>query len=58
MATEEDSPSQKAKTPLTVEEIKAILYREEVTESTGVLTPDWDKMRLCRQLLEVLGEDV
>lgn len=43
--------------PLTVEEIRAILHREMVAESTGVLTTDRDKVRLCRQLLELLGED-
>lgn len=41
---------------LTVEEIKAILRREQVAESTGVLTPDKEKMLLCAQLLELLGE--
>lgn len=42
--------------PLTPDEIKAILRREEVVESTGVLDPDRDKMRLCRQLLDLMGE--
>lgn len=42
--------------PLTLDEIKAILRKEEVAESTGVLDPDRDKMRLCRQLLDLMGD--
>jgi len=41
---------------LTVAEIRAILKRERVAESTGVLVPDREKMNLCVQVLHLLGE--
>lgn len=41
---------------LTTEEIKAILSRELVAASTGVLDADKDKVRLCCSLLDILGE--